>query len=98
MSKTAFKLQEYKGWHAHPWPIFTRLRYNRVGSASVQICCNRLIISASFALSSFFFSRRLGVTPAVEELGDSRADALTDAGGPGGRWSFVVSARMSVSL
>src|SRR6267154_240708 len=51
--------------HAHPWPIFTRLRYNRVGSASVQICCNLLTISASFALSSFFFSRRLGVAPAV---------------------------------
>jgi hypothetical protein len=50
---------------AHPCPIFTKLRYSLVGSASVQICCRRFTISASFALSSFFFSRRLGVAPAV---------------------------------
>jgi len=35
---------------------------------------------------------------AVEELGDSRVDALTEAGGPGERRSLVVFARMSVSL
>jgi hypothetical protein len=54
-----------KSWRAYPCPILTRLRYNRVGSASVQICCRRLTTSASFALSSFFFSRRRGVAPAV---------------------------------
>jgi hypothetical protein len=31
----------------------------------MQICCSRLTISTSFALSSFFFSRRLGVAPAA---------------------------------
>jgi hypothetical protein len=46
----------------YPCPIFTRLRYSRVGSASVQIACRRLTMSASFALS--FFSRRRGVAPA----------------------------------
>jgi hypothetical protein len=59
------KILEEKWRRAHPCPILTRLRYNRVGSASVQICCKRLTISASFALSSFFFSRRRGVAPAV---------------------------------
>lgn len=50
----------------HPWPIFTKLRYNLVGSASVQICCRRFTISASLSLSFSFFSRLLGVaTPAA---------------------------------
>ena len=106
----------------------------------MQICCRRLTISASFALSSFFFSRRRGVAPAVfaelaasafccrgavgrcgarrsvtgvftavvdcefdgrsavDVLGDSRAGALTAAGGAGERRSLVVFARTSVSL
>src|SRR5712671_1008775 len=97
-------------------------------------------MSASFALSSFFFSRRRGVAPAVfaklaaaglcccdaaggwggrrsatgvftavvlcdfnarspvEELGDSRTDALTAAGGAGERRSFVVFERTRVSV
>lgn len=50
----------------HPCPILTKLRYNRVGSASVQICCKRFTISISFSLSFSFFSLRRGVaTPEV---------------------------------
>lgn len=49
----------------HPCPILTRLRYSRVGSASVQICCSRFTISNSLSLP--FFSLRRGVaTPAAE--------------------------------
>jgi hypothetical protein len=65
MSNIKPKILKEKLWRAYPCPILTRLRYSRVGSASVQICCRRLTISASFALSSFFFSRRRGVAPAV---------------------------------
>jgi len=52
-------------WYAHPCPVFTRLRYNRVGSAPLQICCSRFIKLASFGLFSFLFSRRRGVAPTV---------------------------------
>ena len=62
MNKTNYK---GKGLHTYPCPTFTRLRYNHVGSASVQICCKRLTMSASFALSSFFLLRRRGVAPVV---------------------------------
>lgn len=41
----------------HPCPILTRLRYNFVGSASVQIAFNLAITSND----SFGFSRLLGV-------------------------------------
>ena len=65
MSKTNSRIHREKSRCAYPCPILTRLRYNCVGSASVQICCRRLTISTSFALSSFPFSCRRGVASAV---------------------------------
>jgi len=82
MSKTTLEFTEKNGDSAYPCPILTRLRYNRVGSASVQICCKRLTISASFALSSFFFSRRRGVAPAA--FAKLAAAALGCCGAVGG--------------
>src|ERR1700733_292282 len=52
-----YQTREFGG--VYPCPILTKLRYNRVGSASVQISRKRLTMSTSLTLS--FFSLRLGV-------------------------------------